>query len=173
MLGCSHRRADQEDRHGGLDFLDTVPNPDDLDLGYFSFMNGVDAVLVGRITFDSLLSFDLPWHYSKPVFVLSSIMEEVPGNLQGKVEIVSGRLQDVVQELQQRGLSDLYIDGGRLIQGFLAKDMIDELTVTQIPILIGGGTHLYSTLPTHLDFRLVKSEILLQDIVQSHYRRVR
>jgi dihydrofolate reductase len=93
--------------------------------------------------------------------------------LKGKVEIVSGPLRDVVKELSMRSLTDLYIDGGKLIQSFLAEDMVDELIVTQVPVLLGGGTPLYGSLPKHLEFELVTSEVLLHALVQSHYRRQR
>jgi dihydrofolate reductase len=160
------------DRDNGLDFLEIVPNPDELDLGFFSFIEGVDAVLMGRKTFESVLSFDMPW-YAKPVFVFSSTLKKIPPHLKGKVEIVSDPLKDVVKVLTVQGLKDFYIDGGQLIQSFLAEDMIDELIITQVPVLIGGGTPLYSLLPKHLEFELVKSEVLLQALVQSHYRRLR
>ena len=120
-----------------------------------------------------VLSFNLPWFYSKPVFVLSSTMKKIPATLEGKVEIVSGPIRDVVKELNKRGFTDLYIDGGKLIQSFLAEDMVDELILTQVPVLIGGGTPLYGSLPKHLQFELVKSEVLLQALIQSHYRRLK
>ncbi len=161
------------DRNGELGFLETVPNPDKDDLGFVAFMNSIDALLMGRKTLDMVLGFDMPWPYLKKVFVLSSTMKNVPEHLDGKVEIVSGTIIDVVKELNQRGFNDLYIDGGKLIQSFLAEDMIDELIVTQIPILLGGGTYLYGILPKHLQFELVKSEVLLKALVQSHYERIR
>lgn len=161
------------DRDGGLDFLETVPNPDKVDLGFIPFMESVDAVLMGRKTLEMVLSFNVPWPYSKPVFVLSSTMKDVPANLEGKLTIISGPLKDVVKGLNLRGLTDLYIDGGKLIQSFLAEDMIDDLIVTQVPVLIGGGIPLYGSLPKHQTFELVKSEVLLHALVQSHYRRVK
>ncbi len=159
------------DRNGGLGFLETVPNPDNDDLGFTTFMESVDAVLMGRKTLEVILSFDIPWHYSKPVFVFSSTMKEIPAKLEGKVEIVSGFLKDVVKDLNIRGFTDIYIDGGKLIQSFLAEDMVDELTITQVPILIGDGIPLFGNLSKHLEFELVKSEVLLQALVQSHYKR--
>lgn len=161
------------DRDGSLAFLETVPNPDNHDLGFAPFMQSVDAVLMGRKTLETVLSFDMPWHYTKPVFVLSSTMKEAPANLEDKVEVVSGPLRDVVKDLNKRGLADLYIDGGKLIQSSLAEDMVDELIVTQVPVLLGGGTSLYGSLPKHLEFELVTSEVLLHGLVQSHYRRRR
>ena len=161
------------DCDNGLDFLEIVPNPDGLDLGFVPFMESVDAVLMGRKTFETVLSFDMPWQYQKPVFVFSSTLKEVPEQLHGKVEITSSPLKEVIKVLARQGLQDFYIDGGQLIQSFLAEDMIDELIVTQVPVLIGGGVPLFDLLPKHLEFELVKSEVLLQALVQSHYRRLR
>jgi len=160
------------DRDGGLDYLDTVPNPDNVDLGYTVFMESVDAILMGRKTLETVIGFDVPWPYTKPVFVFSSKMKKAPTNLEGKVEIVSGLLEEVIKELNIRGLNYFYIDGGKLIQSFLAEDIVDEMIITQIPILIGGGTSLFGSLPKHLEFELVKSEVLLDVIVQSHYKRL-
>lgn len=161
------------DRNGGLEFLETVPNPEGHDLGFVPFMESVDAILMGRKTMDVVLEFDGPWPYSKPVFVLSSSISALPESLAGKAEVVSGDIHDIVERLNDQGFTDLYIDGGKLIQSFLAEDMIDELIVTQIPILIGGGVLLFGDLPDHLQFELISSEVLLQALVQSHYRRKR
>ncbi|UIJ38993.1 dihydrofolate reductase family protein [Desulfobaculum bizertense] len=161
------------DRNGGLDFLGTVPNPEGLDLGFVPLMESVDALLMGRKTLDAVLSFDVPWPYSKPVFVLSSTMKAAPEALAGKLEIVSGDVRDVVNDLNARGFRKLYVDGGTLIQSLLAEDLIDDLIVSQIPVLLGGGVPLFGALSKHLEFELVKSEVFLDAIVQSHYRRKR
>lgn len=159
------------DRDGGLAFLETVPNPKGIDLGFIALIDRIDAILMGRKTLETVIGFDCPWPYSKPVFVLSSTLKEVPAQLTGKVEIVSGDLRSVVAKLNSRGFNDLYIDGGQLIQGFLAEDMVDELIVSQIPTLIGGGIPLFGSLPGHMEFTLIKSDVLLNAIVQSHYER--
>lgn len=161
------------DRDDGLGFLETVPNPDGDDLGFVSFMEGVDAVLMGRRTLDVVLGLGGAWPYAKPVFVLSSSLKRLPDRLAGKAEIVSGGLRDVLAGLQARGFRDLYIDGGMVVQSCLAEDMVDELVVTQVPVLVGGGTLLFGALSAHLEFELVHSRVLLQALVQSHYRRKR
>lgn len=161
------------DRNGGLGFLETVPNPKEIDLGFVPFMERMDAVLMGRATFETVLGFGGQWPYPKPVFVLSTTMTSIPKGMEDKAEIVNGSLQDIVSALNKRGYEDLYIDGGKVIQSFLAEDMIDELIVTRVPVLLGGGTPLYGSLPEHLEFELVKSEVMLGAMVQSHYRRTR
>lgn len=161
------------DKNGGLDFLQSVPNPELNELGFPAFMESIDALLMGRKTYETVIGFGGQWPYSKPVFVLSNSLTSLPEHLKGKVELVSGVIEEVVQQLNQRGFDNLYIDGGKLIQSFLQKDMIDELTISQIPILIGGGTPLFGELQSHLMFEHVRTEVLLDAIVQSHYKRIK
>jgi len=106
------------DRDGGLDFLQSVPNTGSDDLGYAGFMVRIDALLMGRKTYETVLGFGGDWPYSKPVFVLSNSLASLPEHLTGKVELVYGSLKQVVEELQKRSFHELYIDGGTLIQSF-------------------------------------------------------
>ncbi len=161
------------DRDGGLDFLEAVPNPEGNDLGYTAFIDRVDALVMGRVTMETVLGFGIDWPYTKPVFVLSSTMTEVPEELIEKVEIVNGDLNEIVSSLQAKGFENLYIDGGRVIQSFLQEDLIDEMILTRLPFLIGGGTSLFGDLTDPLLFSHTKTEVLLDEIVQSHYLRKR
>ena len=65
---------------GGIDWLNDVPNPDKSDYGYAEFMNGIAALVMGRRTFEKVLTFDA-WPYDKPVFVLSNSLTELPENM--------------------------------------------------------------------------------------------
>jgi len=161
------------DRNGGLDFLQSVPNPEHNELGFPEFMDSIDALLMGRKTYETVLGFGGHWPYIKPVFVLSNLLTWLPENLKGKAELVSGPIEEVVLQLNQRGFENLYIDGGKLIQSFLQRDMIDELIISQIPILLGGGTPLFGVLQSHLMFEHVETEVLLDAIVKSHYKRIK
>ena len=161
------------DRDGGLDFLQSVPNPENDDLGYIEFMTRIDALLMGRKTYETVLGFGGDWPYSKPVFVLSNSLTSLPEHLTKKVKLVSGSLKQVVQKLNKRDFHELYIDGGMLIQSFLKEDMIDELIITQVPILLGGGVSLFGNLPNHMRFEHISTKMLLDALVQSHYKRVK
>ena len=161
------------DKDGGLDFLNSIPNPEQDDLGYLDFMDSIDALLMGRKTYETVLGFGGQWPYTKPVFVLSNTLSSLPDHLPDNVELVSGSIRQLVEEINGRGFVQLYIDGGELIQNFLQADMIDEMIITQIPILLGGGTPLFGELPAHLTFELVGTDALLNAMVQSHYKRVR
>ncbi|MCG9725147.1 dihydrofolate reductase family protein [Vibrio brasiliensis] len=161
------------DKDGGLDWLHSVPNPDNVDMGFGPLMEKVDALVMGRNTLEMVLSFDVDWPYSKPVFVLSNTMTEVPEGYQDKVFLINGELTQVVSDLNQQGYNDLYIDGGITIQNFLEQELIDQLTITTIPVLLGGGVKLFGDLESMQNYKLVESTVYLDTIVQSHYARVR
>lgn len=161
------------DKAGGLAWLDMIPNPDNNDLGYIAFTEQIDALLMGRTTFETVINFDIDWPYSKPVFVLSNTLNKVPSDLEDKVFLIKGTLTEVLEAIHQRGFTRLYIDGGVTIQNFLKEDLIDNIIITTIPILLGGGSPLFSALPKELEFEYVKTEVYLEELVQTHYRRKR
>ena len=161
------------DKNGGLEWLHSIPNPTGDDFGFQAFMDRVDALIMGRTTFETVCSFDCDWPYSKPVFVLSNSLAQIPEGYQDKAFLVRGELSEIIAELKQQGYMDLYIDGGATIQSFLTEDLIDEIIVTSIPVLLGGGTPLFGELASPLHFRLAHSEVLLGSLVKSHYVRQR
>ncbi|MFH2031363.1 MAG: dihydrofolate reductase family protein [Bacteroidota bacterium] len=160
-------------KNGGLDWLHSIPNPNHIDMGYESFIKHIDALVMGRTTFETVCNFDIDWPYSKPVFVLSRTLEAIPEKYEDKAELVKDSLTNILKEINQRGYSRLYIDGGATIQSFLKEDLIDELIITTIPILLGGGALLFSELPEELEFKHVESKVFLDEIVQNHYQRKR
>ena len=161
------------DRDGGIDWLNAVPNPGQKDLGYIPFMQKIDALLMGRKTFEKVLSFGIPWPYEKPVFVWSKTLEDVPVELYGKVELVQGSPREVLNKINAKSFRQLYIDGGKTIQSFLEEDLVDEFILSKIPVILGGGYLLFGDLPNLLEFSLVKSEVFLDQIVQDTYIRKR
>ena len=78
------------DKDDGLDWLQSIPNPDNLDLGWGDFLKRIDAILMGRKTFEKVCSFDCPWPYPKPVFVLSNSLSSLPEEYDGKAELTNG-----------------------------------------------------------------------------------
>jgi len=161
------------DKNGGLDWLNSIPNPDHLDLGYEKFIQSVDAIVMGRTTFEMVCSFDMDWPYKLPVFVLSKSLTRVPEDLENKVTLVSGPLSEILDQIHKKGYTRLYIDGGATVQSFLKEDLIDELIITTIPILLGGGIPLFGELPKEMEFEHVESTVFLDAIVQDSYRRQR
>ena len=157
---------------GGIDWLYAFPNTDETDYGYAEFMEGIDAVVMGRVTFEQVLTFG-DWPYHKPVFVLSRLLAELPRRLPKQVEIISGTPNDLNLRLVQRGLHYLYIDGGQTITSFLREDLVDEMIITKIPILLGRGIPLFGNFADSLRFVHNKTEVYSNSLVKSHYIRER
>ncbi|MEO9871399.1 dihydrofolate reductase family protein [Ekhidna sp.] len=159
------------DRNDGIAWLDAIPIPEGKDMGYYAFTNNIDALLMGRNTFETVLGFDVEWPYEKPVFVLSNSLKEIPESHQGKAFLVSGTLSEVLDHIHKKGHLRLYIDGGSTIQSFLKEDLIDEMIITTFPIILGGGPSLFSELPMELKFDLIESKVYFDQLVQNHFIR--
>jgi len=161
------------DKEGGLDWLQCVQNPDNLDFGFAEFMGRVDALLMGRKTFEVVQGFECEWPYVKPVFVLSSTLQKIPDELEGKVFLVHGSLQEAIEYINGQGFFSVYVDGGKTIQSCLEEDIIDELIIFKMPILLGGGTPLFGAQSQQMAFEHVDTEVFLDAIVKTQYIRKR
>jgi dihydrofolate reductase len=157
------------DKNGGIDWLNEYPSPSGSDGGFSEFMNSIDAVIMGRTTFEKVLSFNIPWPYEKKVFVLSTTLKKMENELIDKVEIIDGDLEIILKKLEKNSYKNLYVDGGKTIQSFLSKNLIDELIITQAPVILGGGIPLFSDIP-RINLKLLSVKPLDNGMVQSHYR---
>ena len=136
--------------------------------GYDEFMSTVDALVIGRNTFETVLTFD-SWPYGeKPVFVLSTRPLPTPP-LGAVVERMSGDPADVVSRLATRGLQHIYVDGGITIQQFLQAGLIQRLIITRVPVLIGTGIPLFGPLPSDVVLKHVVTRQYASGLVQSEY----
>jgi dihydrofolate reductase len=138
------------------------PNPPP---GYEAFMAAVDHIVMGRGTYEKVLTFD-GWPYSsKRVVVLSTSLAE---GADGRVTVTRD-IPRTVRLLAERGARGVYVDGGRVIQGFLEHDLIDEITLARAPVLLGHGLPLFG--PLSRDLRLTHTGTLSTDsgMVSSHY----
>lgn len=159
------------DRDGNIDWLESIPNPENDDLGYNQFIASVDAIIMGRVTFETVLGFDIDWPYEIPVFVMSRTLNAIPERLSDRVALVEGTHHEILKAIHAKGYENLYIDGGSTIQGFLKEGLIDQLIITTIPILLGGGIPLFGSLDQPQNFQHVKSTRFLDCMVQNEYRR--
>src|SRR2546423_7547999 len=129
--------------NGDLDFL---PPGGGEPHGYEEFMATVDALIIGRNTFETVLTFDV-WPYGKkPVFVLST-RTLPPAPAGAVVEHMSGSPADIVSQLSARGIRHAYVDGGITVQRFLQAGVIQRLIITRVPVLIGAGIPLFGPVP--------------------------
>jgi dihydrofolate reductase len=150
---------------GALDFL---PEGGGEEHGYEAFMASVDALVIGRKTYETVLGFET-WAYGdKPVFVLSTHpLAPAPAN--AKVEQMAGEPAEIVAKLQTRGFGHLYVDGGDTIQRFLRAGLIDRIIITRVPVLIGEGIALFGALPRDIPLHHVVTRQYQSGLVQSEY----
>lgn len=142
-------------------------------MGYLDLMAEVDAIIMGRKSFDFLSSYEGDWPYSKPMYVLSNTLKVIPSRLQDKASLMAGSAHEIVSEMHKLRHNKLYVDGGKTITDFLKADLIDELRITTIPIILGKGIPLFGEIDGSLMFRHKKTEVYLGELVQSHYERRR
>ena len=150
---------------GALDWLPVNGEPH----GYDEFMATVDALVIGRKTFETVLTFDA-WPYGrKPVVVLSTRLSELTVPDGAVCDVMAGPPHEVVTRLTQRGIKHLYIDGGVTIQGFLEAGLIQHLTITRIPVLLGSGIPLFGSLSHDIRLEHVATRSYPSGMVQSEY----
>lgn len=154
---------------GSLDWL-PVPEPGGEDYGYQSFMDTVDAVVMGRHTYDAVLAMGGGWTYPKPVVVLSSRPVATTPALSDTVVQLSGTPEEVRAQCAARGWNELYVDGGVTIQRFLRAGLIDRMIITRIPVILGEGLPLFGAVAADVRLDHVRTQAYASGLVQSEYR---
>lgn len=162
---------------GDIDWLhSTQPdtNPDGVeDHGYSEFMESVDTIVMGRNTFEKVLSFDIPWPYKKPVVVLTSRPHTISTDQNSQITAMSGSPEEIVSQLEHRSASHLYIDGGKTVQQFLNAGLIQRLIITTIPILLGDGIRLFGPLAADIRLAHARTQPFPGGLVQTEYELLR
>jgi dihydrofolate reductase len=151
--------------NGALDFL---PPGGGEPHGYDEFIATVDALVIGRKTYETVLAFE-SWPYgTKTVIVLStgSLADPPAGAI---VEQMSGPPTEIVARLSARGIRHIYVDGGITIQRFLQAGLIQRMVITRVPVLIGEGIPLFGSIPSDIPLRHVGTRQFPSGLVQSEY----
>jgi len=159
-------------RDGSIDWLNEAQGlvPEGEDCGYKAFMDTVDTLIMGRKTFEQVLTFG-PWHYGDtPVVVLSHNPVTIPSHLPDTVSHSSESPRALLDRLSSQGVKHVYVDGGNTIQGFLAESLIDEITMTTVPVALGDGIPLFG--PMEKDLKLTHVSTIPYDFgfVQTTYQ---
>jgi dihydrofolate reductase len=155
--------------NGDLDWLHAADS--DLgaeDYGYAAFMSTVDAIVMGRHTYEKVRTF-AKWPYTQPVFVLSTRRLVIASELRGFVEVLSGEPGTILTALSARGIRGIYVDGGKTIQRFLEAGSISRLIITRLPILIGQGIPLFGPLSRDIRLQHLATRQYPNGFVQSEY----
>jgi dihydrofolate reductase len=156
--------------NGNFDFL---PVDGGEPHGYNEFIATVDALVIGRKTFETVLAFPA-WPYGdKRVVVLSSQPLDFSAVRGGRVEQMSGTPAEIVAQLEASGARHIYLDGGITIQRFLRARLVDRLIITRVPVLIGEGIPLFGSLPGDVRLTHVATQHYPSGLVKSEYDVVR
>ncbi|QDU16806.1 Dihydrofolate reductase [Gimesia maris] len=161
-------------KDGALDWLPGIESPESPegeDYGYHEFMDSIDVLIMGRNTFETVLSFEGDWPYgAKRMFILSSQPITIPNELTDSVESSSSSPGELIEQLAKRGFQHVYVDGGKTIQSFLRAGLIDELIITRIPILIGSGIPLFGEADADIQLKHLETQTFSNGLVQSRYQ---
>ena len=156
-------------RNGSYDFL---PEGGGEPHGYSEFMASVDALVIGRKTFEAVLALPA-WPYGgKNVVVLSSKTVDFSGVRGNTIEQMAGSPAAIVATLAAKGAQHVYVDGGITIQRFLRDGLVQRLIITRVPVLIGEGIPLFGSLPQDVQLRHVATQQYKSGLVKSEYQVV-
>jgi dihydrofolate reductase len=158
--------------NGDLDWLMGERGGDSAEYGYNEFVAGIDAIVMGRRTFEKVLTFD-KWYYGdKRVVVLSheSLDLSLAQARGGNVERMAGSPEEITAALGSSGAGHLYVDGGQTIQQFLRAGLINRLIISRLPVLIGEGIPLFGSLLHDVRLGHVRTRTYPGGMVQSEYR---
>ena len=156
-------------KNGAFDFLPTDGGEPH---GYDEFIKSVDAIVIGRNTFEIVRAMP-GWAYGKKrVVVLSSRPIDL-SKIRGRVEQMSGPPAEIVAKLAATGAHHLYVDGGITIQRFFRDGLVNRITITRVPVLIGEGIPLFGSLPHDIKLRHLATRSFSSGLVTSEYEVVR
>jgi dihydrofolate reductase len=153
-------------RNGKYDFLSAGERESH---GYDEFIASVDALVIGRKTYETVLSFR-EWPYGdRLVVVLSSRPLDFSGVRGGRVEQMCGSPSEICSQLSARGVKHVYVDGGITVQEFLRAGLIQRITITRVPVLIGDGIPLFGSLPHDVRLRHIATQTYPSGMVKTEY----
>jgi dihydrofolate reductase len=158
-------------KNGDIDWLEQYANEEAVQ-AYEEFISTIDAIVIGRGTFEKVLSFP-EWPYKMSVFLLSNTIKQVPDKVKEKVNVLSMMPRQLLNYLASQGYSSIYVDGGKVIQDFLKEDLVDDLIISKAPVLIGSGIPLFGHLDIDLLFKHVSTDVYSNGLVRSVYERNR
>jgi dihydrofolate reductase len=149
---------------GGLDWLKPFEGEEH---GYGEFFASIDVLAIGRGTYDTVLGFpDWPYQGKRVVVCTRRPADPTHGE-----EFWNGTPRALAERLDGEGAKRVYVDGGALVSSFLREGLIDELTVTVVPIILGDGRPLFAKPLPEIALKLLHAQPFPSGLVQLRYRR--
>lgn len=165
-------------KSGDVDWLEKAGKSDadmrgQADMGFASYIADVDCMIMGRKCMEKISSFNLTaeqWPYGdRRILVLSNTLTEVPDNLEGKVELYSGDIPALISQLENEGYHHAYVDGGVTITSFINLKLINEITITRAPVLLGKGKPLFGKMEKQINLKNAQAKVYANDFIQIKY----
>lgn len=155
---------------GDIEWLLSRDDPSE-DHGYNDFIQDIDGIIMGRGSYEKMLSFE-SWPHTKPVVVLSKSLESsgLPEKLHGTVRILDLQPKEAMRRMSDEGWKNVYVDGGQIIQSFLRDGLIHDMVITVVPVLIGRGRPLFGDLYEDVSLSLISSKTFPSGLVQCKYQ---
>ncbi|WP_353717670.1 dihydrofolate reductase family protein [Dyadobacter sp. 676] len=157
-------------RDEDLAFLSLVELPGE-DYGYHDFIRTVDTVILGRKTYDKVLSFGIGFpHADKECYIVTRTQRTQEGN----VRFYTGDIKTLVTNLKEKEGKNIFVDGGAdVVNTMMKDDLIDEFVVSVIPVFLGDGIRLFQDGRPEHKLELMRSESFEKGLVQLRYKRKR
>ena len=153
--------------NGEVDWLKGYEN-EGTDYGYSEFYKSIESILMGKHTYEQILSFDIPFPYgNKRNYVFSKTLESASSP---NTKIIKERPLDFISELKKVSAKNIWLVGGGQLNGLLLKNrLIDELILSVIPVILGEGIPLFKNVQELIHFNLHKVEAFESGIAQQCY----
>lgn len=157
---------------GSLDWLNNHPNPDNTDYGYGEFLQSISAIVMGRITYEEVIKFGIPWPYKGiPTYVTTS--NEQLDITTPDTHRYSGDLSELSDSLKKMTNNDIWlVGGGKLVTHFLNLNLIDRIILTIMPVLLGEGILLFPGRSIESQWKLNACKAFGSGVVSVTYDRV-
>lgn len=152
---------------GDMSFLDIVAAEGE-DYGYAEFIKETDTVIIGGKTYDWVMTQvrEFP-HADKKTYIITRAAKPSTGNL----EFYSGNLKELVIGLKRGSGKNIFVDGGaEIVNLLLAEGLIDEIYISIIPVLLGGGTRLFHDGIPYTKLEYIGSKLFDSGLVQIRYK---
>ncbi len=155
-------------KDGSLDWLERGHVGEE-DYGFKKFFNSIDALVFGKNTYEVVSAFE-KWPYTgKKVIVLSSTLKAV----REEVGLFCGQLPDLLSRLHSEGVKHVWIDGGMTVSRFLEAGLVDDITISIIPVILGDGIPLFSVMNNEKICRFISTQAYPSGLVQLKYEVIK
>ncbi len=140
----------------------------DQDYGMNDFFKRVDAVFIGRKSYEMSLGMEggSDWMPKMEEYVFSNTLKEVKKG----ATLVSGDIKTAVEKIKNSPGKDIWLFGGASLTSTLMNmKLVDELSLAVHPILLGSGKPLFSNIAGRIKLTLTDTKTWNTGLVTLNY----